>query len=102
MVEIIVVGTYRETRAYEAAGLRCFEPERRRLIERVLAERTRCKVLALTRPAYDALPAALARELRECAAPVLAIVPAARDVEAAARVAEGLLRMHEYHGPVAA
>lgn len=102
MAQVIVIGAPGETRRYEAAGLRCFEPGRGRLIERVLAERVRCDVLAITRAAFCALPRALARELQERAWPTLAIVPPARDTGDAVRVANRLRRMYAGNGPVAA
>ena len=102
MAEIILIGAPGQTRPYAAAGLRCFEPGRGRLIERVLAERVRCEVLAMTRAAYGALPTALARELQEQAWPALAIVPAVRDAADAARVAKRLFGMYAGSGPVAA
>lgn len=102
MAEIIMIGAHGETRPFAAAGLRCFEPGRGRLIERVLAERVRCEVLALTPAAYGALPVGLARELHESSHPVLAIVPPLRDAGDAARMAERLLRHSAGTGPVAA
>ena len=59
MAQVIVIGANGETRPYAAAGLQCFEPGRGRLIERVLAERVRCEVLAMTRAAFNALPTAV-------------------------------------------
>ncbi len=102
MAEIIVIGAPGQTQPYAATGLMCFEPGRGRLIERVLAERVRCEVLAMTQAAYRALPAALARELQEQAWPALAIVPVVRDAGEAARVATRLRGMYAGSGPVAA
>jgi len=102
MSEIILIGTGGETRAFAAAGLRCFEPGRGRLIERVLAERVRCRVLALTPGAFSALPAALAVTLRESPRPALAIVPPLNDPEEAALVVDRLYRHHAGSGDLAA
>ena len=83
MAEVIVIGTRAATQAYETAARTCFEPKRRHLAEKLLAERVRCALLAITRPAYDALPAALATTLSESIWPALEIVPVLRDTEAA-------------------
>lgn len=87
----IVVGLRGETAAYVAAGLRCYEPDAGRLVERVLAERARCAVLAMTRRAHDALPPSLARDLRQAEWPVLAILPAQASAETAPAIVAGLL-----------
>ncbi len=102
MADVIVIGTQGDTRAYATAGLTCFEPERGHLVERVLAERGRCGVLAITRAAYDALPAALAKTLCGSVWPTLAIVPVMRDAGAASRAADRLMRIVAARRPVAA
>lgn len=90
MAGIIVIGTNGETGPFQAAGLRCFEPEAGRLVERVLAERARCNVLALTQTAHAALPGALARNLRQGAWPRLVVLPHAADAGAVPRLREAL------------
>ncbi|MEZ5722425.1 MAG: hypothetical protein R3D59_12865 [Paracoccaceae bacterium] len=102
MAGIIVIGERGQTRAYATAGLRCFEPGPGHLVERVLAERFRCEVLALTRTAFDALPAALARDLRHRLGPTLAILPEAETAADGLREADRLIAMLPHSGPAAA
>ena len=102
MADVIVIGKRAETQAYAAAGLTCFEPEPGHLVERVLAERVRCAVLAITRPAYDALPSALAKTLCESVWPALAIVPVPHEPRAASRIADRLSGIVAARRPVAA
>jgi len=82
MAKVMVSGTRAATQAYATVALTCFEPERGHLAEKLLAERVRCALLAITRPGDDALPAALAKTLCESIWPALEIVPVLRDTEA--------------------
>ena len=75
MYGVIFIGGPRAASAYRAAGVACFEPAAGNLAERVLAERVRCQVLAMTPATFHALPAWLARELSEACWPHLVLVP---------------------------
>lgn len=92
MFEVILIGAEGETWPYEAVGLTCFEPAAGCVAERVLAERTRCEVLAMTQAAFDRLSSELANAVEETAWPELAIVPAVDDVRGATLVVDDLRR----------
>jgi len=79
MVDVIFVGAPDETRLYQAAGITSFEPALKNLVERVIAERVRCRVLVMSQPTFDALPRWLARELSESEQPKLVVVPRSRN-----------------------
>lgn len=99
---IIVIGERGQTRGYAIAGLRCFEPGPGHLVERVLAERFRCDVLAMTRTAFEALPASLARDLRHRTRPALTILPDTATPADALAEADRLFAMLPHSGPAAA
>ena len=75
MYDVIFIGDRREARVYRDAGIPSYAPSLGLLAERVMAERRRCRVLAMTADTFAALPAALARELREGSWPQVTIVP---------------------------
>lgn len=74
--DTIFIGNARDAAAWHRAGVLSFAPSAERLGERVMAERARCRVLAMTQETLTALPAHLVRELRESTCPKLKIVPA--------------------------
>ncbi len=76
MNDAIFIGNRRDAALFRAAGVVSFAPARRDLAERVIAERKRCQRLAMTAETFEALPADLARELRESDWPRLVIVAA--------------------------
>lgn len=90
MDDAIVIGTSGETRAFDAAGLTCFEPEPERVAERVLAEQLRCEVLAMTRKAFESLPKALGTTVQEGIWAELVIVPVPDDIRTATRISDEL------------
>ena len=75
MYQVIFIGDLRDAEAFRNAGIASYAPPRGLLAERVLAERRRCRVLAMTETTLAALPAPLARELREGGAARITIVP---------------------------
>lgn len=93
MEDVIFVGSSRTACAYRTAGVTSFQPAPGNLIERVLAERVRCRILAMTPDSVEALPAWLARELREARWPRLVIVPEVRTARDADRVPGFVRRM---------
>jgi len=92
MDDVILIGANGDSRPYQAAGLSCFEPAEGRVAERVLAERSRCEVLAMTPAAFESLPSELGSVLRESIWPEVVILPPVDDVAAAARIADQLRR----------
>lgn len=75
MRELIFIGDALTAAGFRLAGVESFAPQADRLVERIEAERPRCKVMAVTAPLFAALPEPLARELRQAEQPLLAIVP---------------------------
>lgn len=75
MHDLIFVGDRLTAAGFRLAGIASFAPEPDRLVERIEAERKRCKVLAVTAATYAALPDKLARALRQSDAPMLAVLP---------------------------
>lgn len=75
MDSIVFIGNAREAEAFRGAGIPSYAPPAGLLAERVLAERRRCGVLAMTARTFAALPAPLARELREGDWAKVSIVP---------------------------
>lgn len=90
MFDVVFVGRPDEAHIYRKAGITSFEPAPGYLAERILAERKRCRVIAMTADTLAALPAWLAGELREGAHPALAIVPVDQTPDAARRIAQRL------------
>jgi vacuolar-type H+-ATPase subunit F/Vma7 len=76
---VIFIGDRLNAIGYRNAGIHSYVPASSRLTERVLAERKRCRILAMTEAVFSALPADLARELQEGTQPRLAIVPELKD-----------------------
>ncbi len=76
MIDVIFIGDRRGVALFREAGIESYAPARRHLAERVIAERARCRVLAMTDETFAALPEDLARELREGELPHLEIVSA--------------------------
>lgn len=74
MNDIVFIGHHRDAALFREAGIPSYAPEPGHITERVLAEKRRCRILAMTEDLFRALPAALARELREGPAPQLEIV----------------------------
>ena len=75
MYDVIFIGDLLDARAYCDAGIPSYAPPVGLLAERVMAERRRCRVLAMTEHTFAALPASLARELREGNGPQITFVP---------------------------
>jgi len=65
MDNVVFIGSPRDAEAFHRAGIPSYAPPLGLLAERILAERCRCNVLAMTESTFAALPAQLARELRE-------------------------------------
>jgi vacuolar-type H+-ATPase subunit F/Vma7 len=78
MDDVIFIGDRQDASLFRDAGIPSYAPALGQLAERVLAERARCRVLAMTDGTFQALPETLARELREGDWPRLAIVPETR------------------------
>lgn len=76
MHDVIFIGRRRDAAQYRAAGIASFAPAQQHLVERVLAERKRCRRLAMTPETFEALPPGLARELRASEWPRLVLVTA--------------------------
>lgn len=102
MVDVIFIGPPHEAEAFRAAGILCFQPSAQNLGERVLAERARCRVLAMTQVTFDALPPWLAQELRAASWPQLAIIPSPQTAVEAARGRALLRRLRAGAAPIAA
>lgn len=75
MDNVVFIGGPRDAEVFRNAGIQSYAPPLGLLAERVLAERRRCKVLAMTESTFSALPAPLARELREGGGAQLTILP---------------------------
>lgn len=102
MVDVIFIGPPHEAKAYRAAGILCFQPSAQNLTERVVAERSRCRVLAMTQATLDALPLWLSQELREANWPLLAVMPKIDSPADVARARTLLRRLSVETAPVAA
>lgn len=74
MNDIVFIGHHRDVALFRKAGIPSYAPPPGHLAERVLAEKRRCRILAMTEEIFRALPAALARELREGTMPRLEIL----------------------------
>jgi len=74
MIDVIFIGDCKDAALFRAAGVPSFAPAPRHLAERVIAERARCRVLAMTAKTFAMLPSRLARDLREGDWPRLEIV----------------------------
>jgi len=74
MKDVIFIGNRTDACLFQAAGVVSFAPAPADLAERVIAERGRCRVLAMTESTFAALPAGLARALREGEWPRLVLV----------------------------
>lgn len=86
MDDVIFIGNRHESAPFRDAGIPSFAPPLGHLTERVLAERNRCRVMAMTADTFAALPDDLARALREGRWPRLEIVPPGDDAGARRRV----------------
>ena len=75
MDNVVFIGGPRDAEAFRSAGIPSYAPPLGLLAERVLAERRRCNVLAMTESTFAALPAPLARELREGGSVRVTILP---------------------------
>ena len=75
MENVVFIGGPRDAEAFRNAGIPSYAPPLGLLAERVLAERRRCAVLAMTESTFAALPPPLARELRQGDSPQITIVP---------------------------
>ena len=75
MDNVVFIGGPRDAEVFRNAGIQSYAPPLGLLAERVLAERRRCKVLAMTESTFAALPTPLARELRESAGAQVTILP---------------------------
>ena len=86
MNDAIFIGNRRDAALFRAAGVVSFAPARSDLAERVIAERKRCRRLAMTAETFAALPPGLARELRESDWPRLVVIPTVEPPGAVQRV----------------
>ncbi len=75
MDNVVFIGGPRDAEAFRSAGILSYAPPLGLLAERVMAERRRCNVLAMTESTFAALPVLLARELRKGESAQVAIVP---------------------------
>lgn len=75
MNNVVYIGGPRDAEVFRNAGIPSYAPPLGLLAERVLAERRRCSILAMTETTFAALPAPLARELREGGGGQVTIVP---------------------------
>lgn len=75
MDNVVFIGGPRDAEVFRNAGIQSYAPPLGLLAERVVAERRRCKVLAMTQSTFAALPAPLARELREGTGAQVTILP---------------------------
>jgi len=75
MHDVVFIGHHRDVAQYHEAGIPAYAPPIGLLAERVLAERGRYRVMAMTEETFRDLPTDLARELRESPMPHLEIVP---------------------------
>mgnify|MGYP001548857937 CR=1 FL=1 len=99
MDDVIFIGEPGDAEAFRNAGIPSYAPPLGLLAERVLAERRRFHVLAMTERTFAALPAALARELRECGSPRVTILPDLDGGEDRACIRELLRRSLAQTGP---
>ncbi len=63
MDDIVFIGSPHEIPLFEEAGFLCFEPAPGRMVERVLAERRRSRLMAMTQDTFGALPSWLTHDL---------------------------------------
>lgn len=75
---VVFIGDRVNAIGFRNAGIHCYVPEMSRITERVMAERNRCRILAMTEAVFLSLPEPLARELSEGSLPQLAIVQESR------------------------
>lgn len=75
MHDVVFIGDQHDAAVFREAGIPSYAPPIGHLAERVLAERNRCRVLAMTERTLRALPAHLARELRASRWPRLEVLP---------------------------
>ncbi|MEZ5767418.1 MAG: type II toxin-antitoxin system HicA family toxin [Paracoccaceae bacterium] len=75
MDNVVYIGGPRDAEVFRNAGILSYAPPLGLLAERVIAERRRCNVLAMTESTFASLPAPLARELREGGGGQVTIVP---------------------------
>lgn len=102
MDDIVFIGNHRDATLFRGAGIQSYAPPAGLLAERVLAERGRCRVLAMTQDTLNALPAALARELREGTWPQLEIIAEPRRKGVTDSLLSALRRCRPVAGPVLA
>ena len=88
MNDVIFIGNRLDVETCRDAGIPSYSPPFGLLAERVVAERGRCRVLAMTEATFSALPTHLARQLREGIWPRLVIVPEMRTAEDRLRLRE--------------
>lgn len=79
MTDVVFIGDPHLAARFRRAGIRTYAPPAGHLAERVMAEKRRCRVLAMTERTFGALPEALARELREASSPRLELLPDGHD-----------------------
>lgn len=75
MDDVIFIGDRNDAVHFRNAGIPAYAPAQDALAERVLAERLRCRMLAMRERTFRALPNSLARELREGPLPKLKLLP---------------------------
>ncbi|MCB1336820.1 MAG: hypothetical protein KDK10_04960 [Maritimibacter sp.] len=75
MFDVVFIGSTTAAQSYRAAGIMSYGPEPERSAERIIAERRRCRVMAMSRETLAALPEWLASDLQRGPMPVLEIVP---------------------------
>ncbi|OIP82475.1 MAG: hypothetical protein AUK37_09010 [Rhodobacterales bacterium CG2_30_65_12] len=91
MKDVVFIGDHRQAALFHEAGIASYAPPVGHLAERVLAERSRCRVLAMTERTLRALPADLARELRASRWPRLEVLPEIETGGACAMLLQSLL-----------
>lgn len=99
MNDVVFIGDHRQAALLRDAGIPSYAPPVGHLEERVLAERVRCRVLAMTERTLRALPAHLARELRASRWPRLEVLP---EIETGGACAPLLQKLREQTAPARA
>ena len=92
MDDVVFIGDPQDAEVFRSAGIPSYAPPLGLLAERVMAERRRSHVLAMTESTFAALPAPLARELREGGGPQVTIVPDLNGERDGGRIREMLRR----------
>lgn len=100
MFDVVFVGPPTAARTYRDAGITSYEPEPDQSAERIIAERRRCQVMAMSLETLAALPDWLAVELERGPWPILEIVPGELAPSDATGIATRLRAMSAGAAPV--